>query len=92
MYAGTVQLSFPLGLPSELGITARVFSDFGSSGGTDDSPASLINDEASFRLAMGAGIGWESPLGPINVDVAVPVLDESYDKDELIRLSFGTRF
>ncbi|MEQ8708393.1 MAG: outer membrane protein assembly factor BamA [Rhodospirillales bacterium] len=92
MYAGTVQLTFPLGLPSELGITARVFSDFGSNGGTDDSPASLVNDEASFRMAMGAGIGWESPLGPINVDIAVPVLDESYDKDELIRLSFGTRF
>jgi outer membrane protein insertion porin family len=92
MAAGTVQLTFPMGLPSELGITGRVFTDFGSNGQTDDSPASRILDESSLRASVGVGIGWESPLGPINVDIAQPVLDESYDKDELFRLSFGTRF
>lgn len=92
MYVGTVQLTFPLGLPSELGITGRVFTDFGSNGDTDDEPASQVLDEASLRASVGFGLGWESPLGPIAVDIAAPVLDESYDKDELIRLSFGTRF
>ena len=43
-------------------------------------------------MAAGFGISWRSPLGPIRVDLAFPILKESYDKKEEFRFSFGTRF
>lgn len=91
MYTGSVELKFPLGLPNELGILGRVFSDLGSSGSLSDS-ASAIEDTGSLRMSVGAGITWTSPFGPIGIDFGVPVLEESFDKTEPVRINFGTRF
>jgi outer membrane protein insertion porin family len=35
---------------------------------------------------------WQSPFGPLRLDVAYPVLKESFDETELVRFSIGTRF
>jgi outer membrane protein insertion porin family len=91
LYTGSVALQFPLGLPEELGLSGRVFSDFGTLTGIDDNGPE-IRDIASLRLSIGAGLSWRSPLGPIRVDLAVPVLKEPFDERELFRVSFGTRF
>ncbi len=89
-YSGTLGVSFPLGLPNEFGIRGRVFTDFGSLGGTegrfDD-----VRDTGSLRASFGFGIGWRSPCGPISINIAKPLLDESFDRTELIHFSFGTR-
>ena len=89
-YSGTLGVSFPLGLPNEFGIRGRVFTDFGSLGGTegrfDD-----VRDTGSLRASFGFGIGWRSPFGPISINIAKPLLDESFDRTELIHFSFGTR-
>jgi outer membrane protein insertion porin family len=88
-YTGTVQLGFPVGLPPELGITGRVFTDFGSL----FSPVEPgIADTRSLRVASGAGVSWASPLGPIRLDLGIPLVRQSFDKKELFRVSFGTRF
>lgn len=91
IYNGTVQLTFPLGLPSEFGVSGRLFSDLGSLGSVSPSNSN-IQDTASVRASAGAGIGWISPFGPINVDFGVPIVKESFDKTELLRVNFGTRF
>jgi len=91
-YTGTVQLDFPLGLPSEFALTGRVFSDFGSGQDVDGARPGEIYDTGSLRSSVGIGIGWESPFGPIGVDIAQPVTKEDHDKEELFRLNFGTRF
>lgn len=91
MYTGSLELKFPLGLPKELGIQGRAFTDFGSTGELSDSGAD-IKDTGSLRLAVGAGLTWTSPFGPIGMDVGVPVIDESFDKTENLRVNFGTRF
>ena len=91
MYTGTVQLRFPLGLPDELGISGRIFTDFGSSGTVNPSSSDVI-DTASVRASVGAGIGWVSPFGPINVDFGFPVVSEGEDIKETLRVNFGTRF
>ena len=49
-------------------------------------------DDNSIRVAAGFGISWRSPLGPIRVDLAFPIIKEDYDKVEEFRFSFGTRF
>ncbi len=90
-YRGTVGLTFPLGLPNEFGLRGRVFSDAGSIG-EHDSNISTIADATSLRMSVGTGILWDSPFGPVNVDLAKAILKEDFDETELIRFSFGTRF
>ncbi len=89
-YRGTLGVFFPLGLPNEFGIRGRVFSDFGSLGGTEGR-FDGIKDTGSLRMSVGVGIGWWSPLGPIQINIAKPLLDESFDERQLIHFSFGAR-
>ena len=41
---------------------------------------------------MGAGISWQSPFGPIILDLGFAVVDEPFDQTELVNFSFGTQF
>lgn len=90
-YRGSAELKFPLGLPEELGIAGHAFSDFGSLWELDETGTG-IQDESSIRVSAGVGVSWRSPLGPVRVDFAQPLVDEDFDKDEVFRFSFGTRF
>tara|TARA_B100000315_G_scaffold194030_1_gene184626 strand:- start:4244 stop:6502 length:2259 start_codon:yes stop_codon:yes gene_type:complete len=90
-YNGSVQLTFPLGLPTEFGVSGRLFTDFGSVGEVNPSNSN-IQDTGSIRASAGAGLGWVSPFGPINMDFGFPIAKESFDQTELFRLNFGTRF
>lgn len=93
-YDGTVELAFPLGLPKAFGVGGRAFSDFGTLTGIDQTviPGNPILDSGSIRMSVGAGLAWRSPFGPVRVDLGFPVVKENYDKTELIRFNFGTRF
>jgi len=106
-YTGSVALGVPLGLPKELGLSGRVWSDFGSLWGNDQknivlTPAQLtqanlttqpqIVDTAAIRVSTGVGLTWGSPVGPVRLDVGVPVKRESFDKTQFFRISFGTKF
>ncbi len=90
-YNGSVQLTFPLGLPTEFGVSGRLFTDFGSVGEVNPSNSN-IQDTGSIRASAGASLGWVSPFGPINMDFGFPIAKESFDQTELFRLNFGTRF
>lgn len=90
-YRGSTELSFPVGLPEEMGIKGHLFSDYGSLWELDESDPAIA-DNNSIRASIGFGLSWLSPLGPLRVDFATPVLDEDYDKDEIFRFDFGTRF
>ncbi|HYE39257.1 MAG TPA: outer membrane protein assembly factor BamA [Ramlibacter sp.] len=89
---GSVEMSFPLGLPEDFGIKGYGFTDIGtlSKSGITGDPG--VADERTIRLSVGTGLSWRSPFGPIRVDFAIPILKESYDRKEIFRFSFGTRF
>lgn len=89
---GTVEARFPLGLPEELGVTGKAFTDFGSIGTPDGVDSSSVNAESSLRLSAGVGLVWVSPMGPVSIDLAQAILKESYDKTQFFNFSFGTRF
>jgi outer membrane protein insertion porin family len=91
---GSVELAFPIGLPDEFGVTGHTFTDIGTLSEVDAKPIAgeRLVDDNSIRLAAGFGISWRSPLGPIRVDLAFPILKQDYDKVEEFRFSFGTRF
>ncbi len=87
-----VQLMFPLGLPSEFGMRGKIFADFGLIGKPDDFDASEMWYSSKLRGSIGIGFVWSSPLGPINVDYAIPILKERFDETEYFRLNFGWGF
>jgi outer membrane protein insertion porin family len=90
-YRGTVELSFPSGLPDDLGVRLHTFSDFGSLSELDQSGAGILDDNA-IRASIGGGLTWRSPMGPVRIDLATPVKKQDYDQTEVFRFSFGTRF
>ena len=92
-YAGTAQVRFPLGLPEELGISGRAFMDVGGLFGVEsDDDVEVGGDSATPRSSVGAGLGWISPFGPINLDYAFPITSNDNDREENFRVSFGTNF
>jgi outer membrane protein insertion porin family len=90
-YTGTLELSFPLGLPEELAVRGRVFSDVGALWAIDGDDSG-VNDSSSPRVSVGTGISWNSPFGPVVIDFGIAVVEEDFDKTELFNFSFGTRF
>ena len=97
---GSVEVAFPLGLPEEFGIRGRAFTDVGILTGVDTDDVAdqlaaagvVVTDEASLRVSVGAGISWDSPFGPVNLDLGFPVVSEDFDVEETFRFSFGTTF
>ena len=93
-YSATTELSFPLGLPKEIGIFGKAFMDVGSLwglGGPAQYSTTVLTSN-TMRVSTGVGIQWMSPFGPIRIDYAVPLVQDPWDKTENIRFSFGTRF
>jgi len=97
--SATAELSFPVGLPEELGFKGALFTDIGTLFDNDESMAinddgsiSRVMDDASPRASVGVGLGWRSPVGPIRIDFSHAYMKETYDRTESIRFNFGTRF
>jgi outer membrane protein insertion porin family len=44
------------------------------------------------RASAGASIIWESPLGPLRLDISKPFIKERFDDEQLIRFGASTRF
>ena len=101
-----VSLGVPLGLPKELGLSGRVFSDFGSLMNLypttlNLTPAQLattggiqpvVEQSSAIRVSAGVGVSWQSPVGPIRLDLALPIKKASFDQTQFFRVSFGTKF
>lgn len=90
-YVGTAALSFPIGLPREFGILGQVFTQAGSLFGIDQSGPNLF-DSRAIRIAAGVGLSWQSPFGPLKVDLGFPIMKQKPDKTQVFQFSFGTTF
>ena len=90
-YTASTELSFPVGLPAELGVKGRVFADIGSLGQIEPT-GPTVEDTGSLRASVGTGVTWVSPFGPIGLDVGFPLLSEDFDEKETLRVNFGARF
>jgi len=88
---GSVEMSFPNFVPEAFGIQTSLFSDFGVVGMTDENITGIADDFAP-RASAGVSVYWQSPFGPVRVDLSQVLIDEPYDKQERFRFSAGTRF
>jgi outer membrane protein insertion porin family len=98
---GTIEQTFPDGLPEQYGIKMAVFSDFGTEGALDDadkrdptthSIIPTVKDDLGLRASAGLSVFWKSPLGPIRIDLSDVIAKQPYDKTENFRFSTSTRF
>ena len=93
---GTFALRLPDFLPADYGIGTSLFTDFGTLGHLDEKPpacnflSSCVRDNMGFRASAGVSVSWKSPFGPVQIDLAIPYVKESYDKTEVIHFSAGT--
>src|SRR5262249_48160153 len=47
---------------------------------------------AAIRASAGVSLIWNSPLGPLRLDIAKAFMKEPYDSEQLIRFGASTRF
>ena len=107
-WATTAEVRFPLPLiPEELGMSGAVFADAGSlfdagknatnlstqcgAGGSKTLGICLVDDN-SIRTSVGASLLWNSPLGPLRLDLAQALSKKDYDKTQLIQFGASTKF
>jgi outer membrane protein insertion porin family len=107
-WAATAEIRFPIpALPDDLGISGAVFADAGSlfnvtkatkalntNCGLAYNPQSicLAGDDASVRSSVGGSILWASPVGPLRMDFAQVLTQNSADKDQFFRFGASTKF
>jgi outer membrane protein insertion porin family len=90
-YLSRNEVTFPLGLPEDLGVGGLLFADIGTLYGLSESGAGVL-DENKPRASAGVGISWLSPFGPVKFYLSKAILKENYDKKEIFRFSFGTTY
>lgn len=87
----TAEIRFPIGLPEELRVSARIFTDVGFlDKAVEKGPG--IRSHFKWRASSGVGMTWVTPMGPIRVDVGKPWLKDKFDKKKYVLFGFGTRF
>src|SRR5690606_31892010 len=99
-WATTAELRFPLPfIPDDLGMGGAVFVDAGSLFGASELAKQLADDglvaladTAGTRASAGFSIMWNSPLGPLRLDIAKALLKEDHDEEQLVRFGAATKF
>ncbi len=51
-----------------------------------------VGDSARPRISVGFGVNWNSPFGPLRIDIAKVLLHEKGDDTKLVTFNVGTQF
>ncbi|WP_254216413.1 outer membrane protein assembly factor BamA [Tabrizicola sp. TH137] len=91
------EADFPLGLPEEYGVSGGVFFDVGSVWSLDNinggsAGANPVDDSMNLRSSVGVSIFWDTPVGPLRLNFAKPLVKEDYDLEQTFDLTVSTRF
>ncbi|WP_434612258.1 outer membrane protein assembly factor BamA [Tabrizicola sp. M-4] len=91
------EADFPVGLPEEYGITGGLFFDVGSVWSLDNvnggvAGAEPVDDSMNLRSSVGFSIFWDTPIGPLRLNFAKPLVKETYDLEQTFDLTVSTRF
>ncbi len=83
-FSTTAEMRFGLPLvPDGIGLRGAIFADAGSLFGTSANVSRLpgiAGTASSLRASVGAGLIWDSPVGPLRADYAFPLAKQAFDK------------
>lgn len=95
-WATSYELQAPVPfLPQSFGLKAAVFADAASLWGTGSGRSSmalsnsLVGNSRTVRSSIGAGLVWNSILGPLRVDYAYPLGKADYDVTQRLHFGYG---
>jgi len=87
-FSNNLEMSLPLVPSAKMRLVT--FVDWGVI--TDNITSNLVNENMISRGGYGAGIEWFSPVGPIQLMFAKPLLDKPDDKTSVFEFTMGQRF
>ena len=89
------EADFPLGLPEEYGLKGGVFLDAASLWSLDNTAGALgstVDDSFELRTAAGVSLFWETPIGPLRMNFAVPIDKNPLDVERTFDITISTQF
>jgi outer membrane protein insertion porin family len=92
MLGTNVELRFPFPGLKDTGVSGLFFMDGGIVSKFDDQPQNVVANDEVYRISIGTGIFWRSPLGPLRIDFGIPIVKADNDETEVFSFSLGTRF
>ncbi|MDX8352030.1 outer membrane protein assembly factor BamA [Cognatiyoonia sp. IB215182] len=88
-----LEAEFPLGLPSEYGISGGVFLDHGALWDVGETgSASVLSDDPIARTVIGASIFWTTPIGPLRFNFTEPLDVQDFDEPRSFDLTVSSSF
>lgn len=98
-YVATAGVAIPLGdFADELGFQLSAYVDVGTLYQADlpaditDVERAFVVDTGALRMSVGIGLTWDSPFGPVRLDVAKAIMKQTNDRVQMIQFNVGTRF
>jgi outer membrane protein insertion porin family len=99
-WASSLEFQTPMPfIPKEFGMRLATFGDAGQltryvgpTSWAQTGETLTVGDSDKLRSSVGVGLIWDSPFGPLRVDLAWALSKVSYDKTQLFRFGGGTRF
>ncbi|MFN2375366.1 MAG: outer membrane protein assembly factor BamA, partial [Candidatus Binatia bacterium] len=87
------EVIFPI-IP-DAGVKGVIFFDAGNAWMREESVDTTNDndiDVTDLRLAVGVGLRWLSPFGPLRIELGFPLNDKPEDETSLVLFSFGTPY
>jgi outer membrane protein insertion porin family len=100
-WGASVEMQSPIPMiPKEIGLKVATYVDAGSLWSYTGPTASPLTGETMvpssnnmfINTAVGVGLIWASPFGPLRFDLAYPITKRSYDKTQIFRFGGGASF
>ena len=88
MYTGSVELISSYGFSKDLGIRWTVYSDVGSTWGTDYVTGVLGANNDTMRQSVGFGLLWDTAIGPLSFYWADAVTKENSRQDKALSVQY----
>lgn len=90
-----LEAEFPIGLPSEYGISGGAFIDYGSVwdiGRVVPAGTTLLYDDFTARTVAGLSIFWDTPVGPLRFNFTETLDAQEFDTPKSFDVTISTSF
>lgn len=88
-----LETEFPLGLPSEYGISGGAFVDYGGLWDVGvDNASDVDSNDFIGRSVAGVSIFWNTPLGPLRFNWSEPIDTQDFDQTSNFDVTISTSF